>query len=1040
MFDWIIGWSLRNRVVVLLLYAVLSVAALFALGRMVIDVFPEFAPPQVQIQTEAPGFAARDVELLVTRPLEVALQGMPNVEQIRSNSSIGLSRITIVFDADTDIFHARVLAQERLQLARGTLPDSVRPPELMPVTSAISWLLKFALVDWSDQDRSYELRSLVDWEFRNRLLAQEGVASVVAVGGEVKQYQVQVDPAALMRLGLPFTRVLDAARDANSIAPAAFVFPTPEEEYFMRAEARVQSLADIGRSGLGMVQGSPLTLADVADVRFGGEIKRGDGQMYGGPAVIGTVSKLWGSDTLATTHRVEETLRELATTLPEGVELVANVFRQASFIERSIDNLEEALLHSSLIVALVLFLFLVRWRPTVISLIAIPTSLMMGVLVLWLLGIGLNALTLGGLVFAIGEVVDDAIIDVENILRRLRENRQTEQPRPTLEVVFEGSSEIRNSVVFATVIIVLTFLPVFFLSDIEGRVFAPLAIAYLAAVAGSLLVALTVVPVLCSYFFGSRHAQEHVGLGAFATRLLEAYRRALGYTMARPRAMLGTALGAIVLGLALIFMLGRSFMPGFHEGNIVIAMTLMPGTSLEESLRIGRTVENLVGGMPEVAMVAQRAGRSRLDEDAQPVNFSEFDVTLKQDVRDVSAVMDVIRDQLAGIPGASINVSQFITHRMQEIMSGVRSQMVVKIYGPDLDMLAHLQQELFAAVQAVDGVVDLQAEPMVMVPGIDLRVDRDAATAYGLTPGEIVRQAGGALNGVVVSQVLEGDRAYDLYVRIDAAAREDLKALENLPLQTPTDAVVPLQAVARLQAVQEPYMINRDGGARRAVVQWNVAGGHDLSTVVADVREQVDKTMVLPTGYTLEYGGDWEGQQRALHDLLTAGGIAVLLVLAVMLRAFRALPLVGLVLSNLPFALVGGVLALVLAGENLNVSSLVGLIALFGIATRNSILLISRYQRVAARNGGAAADEVALAVQGALDRMLPIAMTALTTALAVIPFLVGDPTGKELQRPLAIVLLGGMVSSTLLNLFVLPSGFAWALRRWPNLLRAPGGA
>ncbi|MFA7593388.1 MAG: efflux RND transporter permease subunit [Thiohalobacteraceae bacterium] len=1038
MFDWIIGWSLRNRVVILLLYAVLTVAALFALGRMVVDVFPEFAPPQVQIQTEAPGFAARDVELLVTRPLEVTLQGMPNVEQIRSNSSIGLSRITIVFAADTDIFHARVLAQERLQLARASLPGSVRPPELMPVTSAISWLLKFALVDWSGQDRSYELRSLVDWEFRNRLLAQEGVASVVAVGGEVKQYQVQVDPAALMRLGLPFTRVVDAARDANSVAPAAFVFPTPEEEYFVRGEARVHSLADIGRSALGLVQGSPLTIGDVAEVRFGGEIKRGDGQMYGGPAVIGTVSKLWGSDTLATTQRVEETLRDLATTLPEGVELVPNVFRQASFIDRSIDNLEDALLHSSLIVALVLFLFLVRWRPTVISLIAIPTSLMMGILVLSLLDIGLNALTLGGLVFAIGEVVDDAIIDVENILRRLRENQQATAPLPTLEIVFEGSSEIRNSVVFATVIIVLTFLPVFFLSDIEGRVFAPLAIAYLAAVAGSLLVALTLVPVLCSYFFGGRYARERVGLGRFVTWLLGVYRCALAYTMARPRAILGAALGASALGLVLIFTLGRSFLPAFHEGNIVIAMTLMPGTSLEESLRIGRQVESLVGAMPEVAMVAQRAGRSRLDEDAQPVNFSEFDVTLKEDVHDVATAMDTIRGELSGIPGAAINVSQFITHRMQEIMSGVRSQMVAKVYGPDLDVLAHLQQELLAAVQDVAGVVDLQAEPMVMVPGVDLRVDREAAAAYGITPGEVVRQAGGALNGVVVSQVLEGDRAYDLYVRIEASARADLDVLGNLPLQTAAGAVVPLRAVAQVDVVQEPYMINRDGGARRAVVQWNVAG-RDLSAVVDDVREQVEQALVLPTGYTLEYGGDWEGQQRALRDLLIAGGIAILLVFAVMLRAFRQLPLVGLILSNLPFALVGGVLALVIAGETLSVSSLVGLIALFGIATRNGILLISRYQWVAARNGDASADAAALAVQGALDRMLPIAMTALTTALAVIPFLVGDPTGKELQRPLAIVLLGGMVSSTLLNLFVLPSGFAWALRRWPNLLRAPAG-
>ncbi|HSH28542.1 MAG TPA: efflux RND transporter permease subunit, partial [Thiohalobacter sp.] len=625
MFDWIISGALRNRAVVVLLYIVLAVASLFALNRMVVDVFPEFAPPQVQIQTEAPGFAAQDVELLVTRPLEVALQGMPNVDQIRSNSSIGLSRITIVFDPDVDIYNARVLAQERLQLARGTLPAGVQEPELMPVTSAISWLLKFALIDWSGQDRSYELRSLVDWEFRNRLLAQEGVASVVAVGGEVKQYQVQVDPDALMRLGLPFSQVVDAARAANRVAPGAFLFPTPEEEYFLRSEGRVHSLQDIARSSLGLTGNSPLTLDDVAEVRFGGEIKRGDGQMYGGPAVIGTVSKLWGSDTLATTGRVERTLDELAATLPEGVELVPDVFRQAAFIERSIDNLEEALLHAAIIVALVLFLFLVRWRPTLISLIAIPTSLMMGILVLWLLDVGLNALTLGGLVFAIGEVVDDAIIDVENILRRLRENRDAKQPRPLLEIVFEGSSEIRNSVVFATFIIVIAFMPVFFLSDIEGRVFAPLAIAYLAAVAGSLLVALTLVPVLCSWLFAGRHTERQARLGGFTRWLQARYQRLLQRTLTVPRLMFGGAIVAFGLSLVLILSLGRSFIPGFHEGNIVIAMTLMPGTSLEESLRIGRQVNNLVGAMPEVKSIAQRAGRSRLDEDAQPVNFSEFD-------------------------------------------------------------------------------------------------------------------------------------------------------------------------------------------------------------------------------------------------------------------------------------------------------------------------------------------------------------------------------------------------------------------------------
>ena len=1034
MFDWIIGWSLRNRVIVILLYLVLAVIALFALSRMVVDVFPEFAPPQVQIQTEAPGFAAGDVELMVTRPLEVALQGMPHIEQIRSNSSVGLSRITLVFRSGTDIYHARLLTQERLQLAAANLPDNAAPPQLMPVTSAVSWLLKFALVDWSGEDRGYEMRSLVDWEFRNRLLAQPGVASVVAVGGDVKQYQVQVDPLRLMRLGLPFSRVQEAVRDANTLAPAAFVYPTAEEEYFVRAEGRATSLDDLRRSALGIVDGTALRLDDVAEVRFGGEIKRGDGQIYGGPAVIGTVSKLWGADTLATTQRVERTLTELAATLPAGVELIPSVFRQASFIERSIDNLGEALLHASLIVALVLFLFLVRWRPTLISLIAIPASLLLGILVLWLAGIGLNALTLGGLVFAIGEVVDDAIIDVENILRRLRLNRAEEAPRPALEIVFEGSREIRNSVVFATLIIVLAFLPVFFLSDIEGRVFMPLAIAYLAAVGGSLLVALTLVPVLSYYLMGRRHAPREAQLSGVATYLLGRYRGGLQRAMSYPRALFGVGLAALVLAIALMFTLGRAFLPAFHEGNIVIAMTLMPGASLDESLRVGRKVDALVGSMPEVAMIVQRAGRSRLDEDAQPVNFSEFDVTLKDDVRDVAHVMEVMRARLAEIPGAAFNVSQFITHRMQEIMSGVRAQVVVKIFGPDLEMLTHLQQELFAAVQGLDGVVDLQAEPMVLVPGVDLRVDRDAATAQGLTPGEITRQIGAALNGVVVSQVFEGDRSYDLFVRIDESGRANLEALAQLPLQTPRGGVVPLQAVATLRAVQEPYMISRDGGARRAVVQWNVAD-RDLGSVVDAARARIVDNLQLPPGYTLEYGGDWVGQQRATQSLLIAGGIALLLILAVMLRVFRRLPLVALMLANLPFCLVGGVLALVLTGESLSVSSLVGLIALFGIATRNSILLISRYQRAAEENAAVADTPEQLAVQGALDRMLPILMTALTTALAVIPFLIGDPTGKELQRPLAIVLLGGMASSTLLNLFVLPAGFAWALRRWPDLLR-----
>ncbi|MDN5872904.1 MAG: efflux RND transporter permease subunit [Sinobacteraceae bacterium] len=1030
MFDRIISWSLHNRGVVLLLYVVAAGAALVGLSRMPVDVFPHFAPPRVQIQTEAPGFISKDVELLVTRPLEAALRGMPNVERIRSSSSVGLSRITLVFAADVDVYRARALTLGRLQSARARLPAGVQPPKLMPVTSAVSWLLKFALVDWSGKDRAYELRSLADWEFRNRLLAQDGVASVVNIGGEVKQYQVRVDPLALMRLGISFTQVVIAARDSNVAAPAAFLFPTTEEEYFLRVAGRAHSLAQIRDSALGSLSGAGLTIGDVAQVGFGGKIKRGDAQMYGGPAVISTVSMLWGADTMATTQRVEQTLRALGKTLPDGVEMTP-VFRQATFIENSIANLETALFHAVLIVALVLFLFLLRWRPTLISLVAIPTSMMIGILVLWIAGIGLNAMTLGGLIFAIGEVVDDSVIDTENILRRLRENRQSENPQSALAIVYEGSREIRNSIIFATLIIVLAFLPVFFLTGVEGRVFAPLAIAYLAAIGGSLLVALTIVPVLCYYLMAQKPSERTYRMGLVSRYVQRGYRAALRRTLGYPRTLFicGLIVALFTVGLALS--LGHSFLPTFHEGNIVIAMVLKPGTSLQENLRVGRKVMAEISTIPEVATVAQRAGRSRLDEDAQPVNFSEFDVTLESDATDVAAIMEQMRARLESIPGAVFNVSQFITHRMQEIFTGVRAEATVKVFGPDLGVLGELQQQVLAAVQGVAGVVDLQVEPMVQVPGIDLEVSRDIAAAYDLTPGAIARQAGQALNGVVVSQVLEGNRAYDLYVRVAADARDHFAALKRLPLQTPAGAVVPLSAVAQLHPTRAPYMIKRVGGARRAIVYWNVAG-RDLGAVAHEVRERIDGAITLPPGYSLEFGGDYVHQQRATHNLLWAGAAAVVLMLAVMIYAFRRLPLVALVLLNLPFALAGGIFALFIVGETLSVPALVGLIVLFGIATRNSILLVSRYEQMAGGAGGDSPEAVAL--HGAMDRVLPILMTALTTALAVIPFLIGDPTGKELQRPLAIVLLGGMVSSTVLNLFLLPAGFAWALRRWPDLV------
>lgn len=1036
MFDWAIQWSLRNRLTVVLLYLILTGASIVAVLNMAVDVFPEFAPPQVQIQTEVPGYSAKDVETLVTRQIEVVLQGAPHIEQIRSNSSVGLSRITIVFEWGVDIYRARQIIQERMLAVQGQLPSGTQTPQMMPVTSAVSWLVKFGLVDWSGRDREHELRTLVDWDIRNRLLAQPGVASVVAVGGGVKQYQVLLDPLRMRKFGISTAMVTQALSSANLVAPGGFVYPSAEEEYFIRANGKVESLRDVAETLIVMRDGQPIHIGDIGEVRFGSEIKRGDGQIFGGPSVIGTVSKQWGADTMETTRNVEKVLASIAENLPEDVQLIPDVFRQASFIDASIDNLSDAMLHSFIIVALVLLLFLFRWRPTVISLVAIPTSLMAGVLVLWALDISINALTLGGLVFAIGEVVDDAIIDVENILRRLRENTLAVVPKAALDIIYEGSREIRNSVVFATLIILVAFAPIFFLQGIEGRIFQPMAIAYLAAIASSLVVAITLVPVLSYYLMGREQQAKQYGLGPVSEFMLVRYQRTLQRLQAWP---LPVAVGTLLLLVAAVitFMgLGRSFIPPFHEGNLVIATTMMPGTSLEENLRMGREVEKMIGEMPEVASLAQRAGRSRLDEDAQPVNFSEFDIALKPGTPNVPEVMQRIREQLAQIPGMSTNVSQFITHRMSEILSGVRSQVAVKLYGPDFAVLQQKQQEIYQAVLDVAGIVDLQMEPLILVPGVDVKVDRAAAAAYGFTPAAIVAQVEQAFNGVATSKVLEQDRTFDLFLRINEAARSDIRTLGEMPLISTTGAVVPLRELAQIKVVQEPYMINRDSGARRAVVQWNTEG-RDLDSVVREAQDKIKQQVKLPPGYMLEIGGDYEGQQRATRNLLLSGSAALVLITLIMFQAIRQWSLVMLIMFNLPLALIGGVFALALAGETLNVSSMIGMVALFGVATRNSLLLVSRYQHLMQSQPQLSMAEIA--VKGACDRLLPILLTALTAALAVLPLVLGDPTGKEMERPLAIVLLGGMLSSTLLNLVVIPTLFRWLATHWPNRLSRASG-
>lgn len=1031
MFDWLIRLSLTFRMAVIGLYLALALLAVAVIPRMPIDVFPEFAPAQVQIQTEAPGFPAGDVETLVSRPIEAAMSGMPHVAQLRSYSSVGLSRVVVVFAPGIGVYDARMLAQERLQVARSRLPAGIGEPEMMPVTSAVSWLQKFALIDWSPQPDPLELRAMVDWDFRNALIARPGVAEVVASGGGVKQYQVMVDPLKLRLYGVSFADVVAAARAANLIEPGGFLHPSDDEEYFLRVDARVRSLDDLARTPVALRDGVPIVMADIAEIRFGEEIKRGDAAMLGGPAVVGTVSKLWGADTLSTTRQVEGVLEELGRSLPDHIQLVPNVFQQASSIERSISSLQRAMVEAVVIVALVLALFMGRWRPTVISLIAIPASLTVAMLILWAFGIGINALTLGGLIFAIGEVVDDAIIDVENIVRRARENARLDRPLPMLRIVFEGSSEIRNSVVFATLIVVVAFIPMFALSDLEGRIFAPMALAYLAAVVGSLFVALSLIPVLTYFALSGREARrEDHGLSRAATWLQARYRAGLAPLMGRAPLMLAISVAGALAAALLLGGMDRAFLPRQSEGNVVIATTMMPGTSLQENMRMGREVERIVAAVPGVVSVAQRAGRSRLDEDAQPVNFSEFDVTLDPALRDAAGVIEAIREALAVVPGVAINVSQFITHRMQEILSGVQAQVVVKVFGSDLGELSRIQQQVIAAVEPVAGTVDLMGEPVITIPGYDIRVVRDAAALHGLTPADVARQAGQALNGVPVASVQEGDRAFDLLVRADEAARADIATVGDLPIASATGAIVPLSEVASIAPTTDSYQVTRENGMRRAVVRWNVAGA-DLNGNVELARRNVLEQVTLPPGYSVEFGGDYQAQQRASAGLLWSGSLSFLVICTLLQTAFRSGGMTLMVLANIPFALLGGAIALRLGGETLNVASLVGLIALAGISVRNGILLMSRYGAAVADNARHAATE------GAVDRLLPVVMTALTTSLAVIPLLIGDPVGKEFQRAFALVILGGMASSMLMNMFIIPPLYAGLRARAPAFFGAP---
>ena len=1050
MFNRLIAWSLNNRLLVLAIATISFVAGAFMLQSMAKDVFPEFAPPQVVIQTEAPGLAPQDVEALISYPLESAINGTSSVDVVRSSSSVGLSTIVVVFRAGTDIYLDRQLVNERVQSVVGNLPAGTQPPVMLPVTSAVGWLVKYSLT--SKTLSPMALRTFSDWEIRPRLLSLGGIASVVSMGGEVKQYQVRLDPMRLLAYRVSADDVRHALEQANVNVPGAFMHRSGEE-LIVSGEGRIQSIQDLRQTVITVRNNVPITLSNVAEVEFGPEIKRGDSAFGLDPAVIGTVSKAYGADTLKTTAKVEEALAEIRRTLPVGVEMNTEVFRQANFIEVALDNLEIALVEGALIVIVILFVFLVNWRASFITFISMPASFVGGIIVMYLLGVGINAMTLGGLAIAIGEVVDNGIITVENVVRRLRLNRNAATPSPAINVVFDAVQEILNSVVYATLIVCMIFVPIFLLPGLAGRIFSPLGVSYVASVLASLVVAVSVVPALCYFLLVHReeksgseivsahplssvefHSDGDSSNGEQETPFVRALKHhfltLLKIALDWPAVVAGIAVALLVGALALLPFFGLSFLPEFHEGNYIIAMTTLPGTDLEESMRLGGRVRQMLLRYKQVVSIDQRAGRSELDEDAQPPNFSEFDVRLdfaKDAGMPADELLRRIRSDLANIPGTVFNVGQFIAHRMDEVQSGVRSQVAIKIFGDDLDRLYALGQQMQGIVGGVPGAVDVSLEQQIRVPQINIRIDRARAARYGVPVGDVLKDVELYLNGETVSKILEGQTTFDLYVRLTATARSSVAAVRDLLIDAPAlrpGGKIPLRELAQISVEDEPYIINRDSAKRRVVLGFNVQG-RDLGSVISEVQGKIAAQVTLPAGYYVEYGGQFQSQQDANRVLEGFGLVAVFVALMLLYKVFGNFRESLLVLVNLPLAMIGGLVSLFIAGGDMSVAAVIGFITLFGIAARNGIILVTHYNQL--RREGRQLDEVV--VQGTLDRLVPVLMTAATAALGLIPLLWGSPVGKELERPLAQVVLGGLVTSTFLNMFVIPTLYMAIERR-----------
>ncbi len=1020
MFQFLVSASLRNRLLVLTAAVVLVGYGMLALPRVPVDVFPDLNRPTVTLLTEAEGLAPEEVERLVSFPIETAMNGMPGVTRVRSVSAVSLSLVYVEFDWSAELYRARQLVAERLAVVRQALPANASPV-MGPVSSIMGEIMLVAIRPEGVSPMA--AREAVDFIIRPRLLAIPGVAQVIPIGGEVRQYRVTPDPAAMLALGVTPAQMEAAVTRFGTNTSGGFV-DQRGREYLIRNLGLTQRLEDLADTPVAQRPGysTPVLLRQVAAVEFAARPKRGDAGYRGGPAVIFSVQKQPGADTLTVTRAVEAALAELRPTLPPGLEAARVQFRQADFIAISIRNVEKVLLEAAAVVAVVLMLFLMNLRATAISLVAIPVSVLATGVVFHAFGLTINTMTLGGLAIAIGELVDDAVVDVENILRRLRENAVTTRPRPILEVVAAASQEVRSGIVYATAVVVLVFVPLFALPGIEGRLFAPLGVAYIVAILASLAVSVTLTPVLAYWLLGKQTArgpregrvgEGHDGIVLRAAKRLN--RAALLRAISRPRLVFGTV--ALLFGVAAwgAAMLPRAFLPAFNEGTVLISLSFRPGISLAESGRLGAIAERLVAEVPEVISVGRRTGRAELDEHAEGVHMNELDIALRRSQRSRAEVLADLRARIAPLP-ASINIGQPIQHRLDHMLSGVRAEVSVKLFGPDLDTLGNLAEALRTRLATIPGLVDLQVERQVRIPQLRVVPDYGEAALYGLTPAALTAALEGLSNGRLVSQIVDGVRRFDVVVRL-ADQDRTTEGLGALLVATP-QGHVPLRLVASVEEVDGPNQVLREGGQRRIVISGNGDGERDMAAIAADIRRVIAGTP-LPNGYAAVLEGSFRAQEEAARRIGLLSLVSLALVFVVLRQRYQSTALALVVMANIPLAFIGSVAALWAAGLPLSVASMVGFITLAGISARNGILKVSHYLNLVLQEGEAWGRPLIL--RGSTERLAPVLMTALSAGLALVPLLSGaDEPGREILHPVAVTIFGGLVSATLLDAVLTP--------------------